>query len=53
MLRRLRWLVGQVVPRTHWTTYRTGGPNADERAEVCIWKMWLGRCYHVVRFTTV
>jgi len=46
-MRQFKWWIGQLVPRTHWTTTRrsVGGGSS---LRFVIWKMWLGRCYDVV-----
>lgn len=38
-----RWLLGQLIPRSHWTLYSKGGDQ-----HLVLWKMWLGRSYGVL-----
>lgn len=40
------WWIKRVVPRTLRTEYYDPRLDADV---VCVWKMWLGRCYKIDR----
>jgi len=41
---KLKWAIGQLIPRTYWTIYRKG----ENEQHFVIWKMWLGRTYDTV-----
>lgn len=42
---RLRWYVRQILPLRYESRYREGG-----KPILCIWRMWLGRCFNVRSF---
>lgn len=41
----LKWYIKQLVPLTYDTTFYENGEH-----KLCIWKMFLGRCYNVRYF---
>lgn len=41
----LKWCVKQIFPLTYVSTFR-----ADNKRQLCIWKMWLGRSYKIKYF---
>lgn len=45
---RLKWYVKQTLPLSYWTKV-----ERDDRLQVVIWRMWLGRCFDVTQFEVV
>lgn len=41
-MERFWWYVKQLVPLTYRTEYRENGEK-----HFCVWKMWMGRSYHI------
>lgn len=39
-MERLRWYLKQLLPLLYWTTF-----SEDGKRRLCIWRMWLGRCF--------
>jgi hypothetical protein len=44
-MERLRWYLKQLLPLTYLTTFTEAG-----RRRLCVWRMWLGRCFDVRYF---
>lgn len=40
---RLRFLLAHLVPRVHWTTYRTD----DGTRRMAVWRQWGTRCWDI------
>lgn len=45
-MRRLEWIVRQLLPLTYRSHYR----DAEGRQRFAVWRMWLGRCFAVEDF---
>jgi hypothetical protein len=41
-MQRLLWYIKQLFPFTYVTDY-----CEDEKHWVCVWKMWIGRCFDI------
>jgi hypothetical protein len=41
-MRKLGWMVKQLVPLTYRSRYGTGGQR-----HFAVWRMWFGRCFQI------
>lgn len=44
-MRRLGWYLKQLWPFAYLSTF-----TEDGRRRLCVWKMWLGRCFRIRYF---
>lgn len=44
-MERLKWYLKQLLPFIYVTTF-----TADSKRRLCIWRMWMGRCFAVRYF---
>ena len=49
MMKKLVWMMKQLLPLSYATQYRT----ENNLQHVCLWKMWLGGCYQVRHYEVV
>jgi len=52
IVRRLTWYVKQIFPFIYISTYMLNhdGEKEVNKRQLCIWRMWLGRCFNVRYF---
>lgn len=46
VVNKLMWYVKQLFPLTYVTTF-----TEDNKRRLCIWRMWMGRCFNVRYFS--
>ena len=41
-MKRILWYLRQLLPLTYVSQFKDGAGQS----QLCVWKMWLGRCYN-------